>query len=420
MNIHFIGIGGIGISALAQFCHKRGDTITGSEISETSILKNLRAQGIDIVIPQKLENIPKNCDLVIYTEAVSLDNPERREAKNRDIPVKSYFQYLGEISKDFNTIAVCGTHGKTTTVGLLSSGFQAAKFDATVFVGSKLREFKDSNFYRGTNDFLLLEACEYRNNFQFLRPEIVILTNAELDHTDYYLNQSHYRDIFTEFCSRAHTVIHHEDDLDAHMILQKFSGKRIAVPQNTPESITLEISGHHNRKNAALALTLSEELGLPAEDFKKGLKNYTGAWRRQEYLGEKNDIKIFDDYGHHPTEVAATLQAFREHFPGKRIGLIFEPHQFSRTKQFFDEFCEVLSQADETGIFPIYEARDSEEDKKSVSIKDLISNIPNSMPIKNHENINKFAKRLAPGDILIFMGAGDIDEFARKFMNSYI
>ncbi len=418
MHIHFIGIGGIGISALAQFCHERGDQVSGSDLSETGILAKLKEQGIKVFVPQKTENIPEQCDLVVYSEAVSVDNPERVEAKNRGIREKSYFAYLGYVSRDFRTIAVCGTHGKTTTVGLLASGFQVAEFDATVFVGSKLREFESSNFHPGSNDWLLVEACEYRNNFQFLHPEIVILTNAELDHTDFYRDADHYRDTFADFCKDAKIVIYHEGDTDAEAVLKDFSGEKIVVKAGeTQDFASLQISGAHNRANAALAFALAQYLELDLEKFKQGLESYRGAWRRQEFLGEINGVQVFDDYGHHPTEIRATLQAFRERFPDWKVGLIFEPHQFSRTRQFFSEFCEALSQADEVGIFPIYAARDTEKDKLAVSVQDLIDHISGAEKIETQKDAQNFVKNLEAGDVLLFMGAGVIDQFAKEFLD---
>ena len=425
MNIHFIGIGGIGISALAQYCHHRGDTITGSEATETNILPRLRALGIPILIPQNANNIPSECDLIVYTEAVSADNPERQEAEKRKIPQQSYFQYLGEISKGHRTIAVCGTHGKTTTVGLIASGFQGVGFDATVFVGSTLHEFGESNFQLGTNGWLLVEACEYRNNFQFLHPEVVVLTNVELDHIDFYKSEEHYFQTFRDFCSKAKMVICHNNDPNVDVLFGKIENEKLTLETNleTNNDLSLQIHGEHNRANAKLALKLARLLKLDLEKFKKGLKNYKGAGRRQEYLGEKKGIKIFDDYGHHPTEITATLQSFREQFPGKKIGLIFEPHQFSRTKQFLSAFGEALSQADIVGIYPIYAARDTESDKQSVSVQDLMRVIEasrNSIStniVEKFEDAEKILEQLEEGDVLIFMGAGKIDQFAKQFLS---
>lgn len=415
MNIHFIGIGGIGISALAQFCHHRGDQITGSEAAETNILSRLRTLEIPIEIPQRASNIPLECDLIVYTEAVPENNPERVEAKRRHLPQKSYFEYLGEVSKGFRTIAVCGTHGKTTTVGLIASAFQEAHFDATIFIGSTLKVLGESNFHLGTNDWLLVEACEYRNNFRFIDPEVVVLTNMELDHTDFYKSEAQYFKTFHDFCSKAKTIICHQGAIDKRFgDSKKKAPEFIISSKNALQNIELSIYGDHNRENAQLALTLGKILKLDLATFKQGLKKYKGAGRRQEYLGEKKGIKFFDDYGHHPTEIIATLQAFRERFPGKQIGLIFEPHQFSRTKQFLSAFRESFQQADIVGIFPIYAARDTAEDKQSVSVQDLVEGIDHVSLVKNLEEVNGLFAKLNKGDVLIFMGAGQIDQLAKS------
>ncbi len=428
MDIHFIGIGGIGISALAQFCKNRGDTISGSESQQTGTFELLQNQGIEIKIPQQAKNIPLNCDLVIYTEAIGEDNPERVEALKRNLPIKTYFEFLGEISKDFHTIAVTGTHGKTTTTGLIAAGFKTAHFDATIFVGSKLQELGNANFHAGSNDFLLLEACEYRANFRFLYPEIVILTNAELDHVDFYKNEEHYIETFTEFCAKAKTVIYHKDDKNAQIILKNFTGQKIAVDSNDPSFKTskkkLHLSGEHNRENAILALScaqlLFEKEDAQMNQFKKGLEKFSGAWRRQEFLGEKEinnkKIQVFDDYGHHPTEIIATLQGLREKFPNKKIGLIFEPHQYSRTRKFFDEFLTALAHADFIGIFPIYAARDTQADKQSVCIDNFCEKNPAIQKIETQKDAQLFTQKLNENDILLFMGAGVIDVFAHEFL----
>ena len=419
IKIHFIGIGGIGISALAQLCKSRGDLVSGSEIQETGISEILRKQNIEVKIPQKATNIPKNCDLIIYTEAIGADNPELLEAKKQEIPLKSYFEFLGEISTQFRTIAVAGTHGKTTTTGILTAGFLEAGFDPTIFVGSKLNELSGSNFHSGSNDFLLVEACEYRNNFQFLAPEIVLLTNVELDHIDFYQNEAHYFETFQKFCEKAKVVIFHENDQNAATILENFKGLKIAVsPEDISKLPALTLSGNHNRENAALAFACAHHLNV--DDFASGSQKFSGAWRRQEYLGNftLNDKKllVYDDYGHHPTEIVATIQSFREKFPHQKIGLIFEPHQYSRTREFFEAFLEAFKSADLVGIFPIYAARDTDLDKSSISRHHFIKVNENIQKIDTQEDLSIFAKDLQEGDVLLFMGAGKIDTFAHSIL----
>ncbi len=414
MKIHFIGIGGIGTSALAQYCLRRGDSVTGSNQGETEIIPKLREQGMKVMIDgQKTDNIPEVCDLVVYSEAISEENPERQEATKRKITQKSYFESLGEISKDFRTIAVAGTHGKTTTSGMIAAGSLAADFSATFFVGSTLKEFGGSNFHSGTNEYAVIEACEYRENFRFLHPEIIVLTNVEWDHPDYYQTEEQYLKAFQSFLAKAKTVIFHEEDVMATKLLQTLSVEKIPVKRT---SLDLSVSGDHNQANAALAMQLAKYLELDLENFKQGLEQFTGAGRRQEYLGEKNGVNIFDDYAHHPTEVRATIQAMREKFPESKIVVIFEPHQFSRTRVFLDEFVEALNTADEVGLFPIYEARDSQEDKATVSIESLQEKIAGSVSVKTKEEADQFLQKFEKGDAVVFMGAGRISGFVREFL----
>lgn len=418
MNIHFVGIGGIGVSGLAQFCLSRGDQVTGSEMQETEILPLLRSLGIEVSIPQKAANVPQDCELLVYSEAVPDDNPERQFAADRGIPQKSYFQYLGEVSRDYRVIAVAGTHGKTTTTGMIAAGFQTAGFDGTVLVGSTLREFEGSNFHAGNNQWLLVEACEYRENFQFLKPEIVVLTNVEWDHPDYYETEEQYLEAFRNFVQDAKTVICHQDDEVVWDLLEDFKGERRAIPRQSPNSweFLLSVFGDMNHRNATLALGLADKLELNLEYFKKGLGQFSGTGRRQEFLGEWKGIKVFDDYGHHPTEIRSTLEAFRDKFPEKKVALVYEPHQFSRTREFFADFVEALRLADHLALHPIYGTRDTAEDRAAVSIDSLLEHLENARKVEHTDHIRDFASALDEGDVLLFMGAGRIGDVARNFL----
>lgn len=414
MNIHFVGIGGIGISGVAQFCALRGDRVTGSDIGESEIFPSLRKAGIRISMPQKAENVPLDTDLIVYSEAVASDNPERVFAQQNNIPQKSYFEFLGEIARDYRVIAVAGSHGKTTITGMIAAGFQSSRHDASVFVGSTLPELGGSNFHKGTNDWMVVEACEYRRNFRFLKPEIVVLTSMEWDHPDSYPTESSYFEAFQEFIKPAQKVIFHADDQGAEKALQGFSGTQI--PVSSSGEIELSVFGEHNQRNALLALEVAKTLELSEERFRIGLSHFRGAGRRQEFLGEVDGVKIYDDYGHHPTEIRSVLSAFRKKFPDSRIGIIYEPHQFSRTREFFDGFIEALKLADQAALFPIYEARDSDADKAAVSLDHLIAQISGACKVENFENVHEFLSSLREGDILLFMGAGKISSFARKFL----
>lgn len=423
MKIHFIGIGGIGISGLAQLCHHRGDTVQGSDISDSVIFPILRTKNIPLFPQQGAENITKDLDLVVYTEAIPLDNPELLRAKELDLPCKTYFEYLGEISQDYFTVAVAGTHGKTTTTALIAAGCLASEFEATFLVGSTLDEFGGSNFYpaglTSGKPVLIVEACEYRENFRFLDPDIVILTSIEWDHPDYFKSRDQYLDAFRNFIKNTKTVIYHHDDFMALEMLEDFDGERIAVPKQSDNSLQflLKIFGEFNERNALLALTLAAKLDMDIENFKEGVGSYRGAGRRQEFLGEQSGVKFYDDYAHHPTEVSRLLQGFRKKFPKAKIGLVYEPHQFSRTKQFFSEFLTAFEYADEVGLWPIYAARDTDEDKK-FKLESFIDHNANLQIVRSVEDIDNFKEKFGKGDVIIFCGAGKISTVAREYLEA--
>ena len=422
MKLHFVGIGGIGISALAQFCGDRGDEISGSEFdAKNPILSILRAKNFKIFLTHEKKNVPENCDAVIFSEAIDEKNPELILAAEKKIPRFSYFEFLGKISENFCTIAIAGTHGKTTTTALAAAGFLAAEFWPTIFVGAQISEFSGQNFLAGKNNFLLLEACEYRENFKFLSPEICVLTSIDFDHPDSFSDEKKYFAAFSNFVKNTKFVIFHETDENVKKILKNFRGQKIAISKKSSEKFT-KICGQKNRENAAAAFEISKILKknfqqkICEKKFISGIENWRGAARRQEFLTKKNGVKFFSDYGHHPAEIRATIQFFREKFPQKKIGLIFEPHQFSRTKKFFREFLASFSAADATGIFPIYAARDSKKDRE-FRVEKFCEKNAKIQKIENFADVKNFLKKNSPA-ILIFMGAGKIDFFAREFLQN--
>ncbi len=418
MHIYCIGIGGIGLSAVAQFCHQQGHSVSGSDQQESAITHLLQSKGIRVYTPQHKKNIPDECDVVIYSEAIDTQHAERVEAQRRSIPLYSYFEFLGHISQKYTTIAVAGTHGKTTTCGLIAGGAMAASFDATFFVGSTLPLFENSNFHSGSNEFIVLEACEYRNNFRFLTPDITLITNIEWDHPDAYKTEKEYFNAFRSFLLQSNTVIYHSDDHVTKDLLRDIPTQKIEVDFQASQVDTLTLFGDHNKRNAHLALALGNILPLDIQSFRKGVLHFSGTGRRQEHIGSYNGILVYDDYGHHPTEIKATIDAFRSKFPGSRIGLLYEPHQFSRTHTFQKEFETVLSTPDVVGIYPIYEARDSAEDKSKISSAILAESITNAHLVTTHDDVRNLCAHLQENDILLFMGAGNISRFAREWMQS--
>ncbi len=418
MKIHFVGIGGIGISALAQLCLARGDEVSGSDVCETEIFPALRKLDIKLFTDQRAGNVAEDIDVLIYSEAVPIENLERMQAAELGRPQYSYFEYLGKVAEKYKVIAVAGTHGKTTTTAMISRALQEVDFDPSVIVGTTLQEFDGSNFYLGTDSWLLVEACEYRENFRFLSSEIAILTSVEHDHFDAFPTEESYFSAFKNFVRKSKMVIYHQDDAGAEKVLEQYKGMKVAVPQQSEHSweYLLQVNGQYNYDNAALALVLANQLELNTEDFKRGLGKYQGAGRRQEFLGEVNGVKIYDDYAHHPSEIAALLTGFRKKFPKTKIGIIFEPHQHSRTAALLGEFVAALQLADEVGIFPIYPARDTEEDKKVMPNSKFRAVVPNSVAIDSQKDAEEFLQKFTKGDVVIFCGAGNISGFAREII----
>ncbi len=418
MKIHFVGIGGIGISALAQLCLVRGDEISGSDICETEIFPALKKLNIKLFTEQKAENISNDIDILVYSEAIPPENPERMRAAELGRKQYSYFEYLGKVAENYNVIAIAGTHGKTTTTAMIARGMQEVELDPSIIVGTTLREFDGSNFHLGTDNWLIVEACEYRENFRFLKPDIAILTSVEHDHFDAFPTENDYFMAFEKFVKNSKLVIYHEFDEGAEKALKNYKGSRLAMPRQSEHSweYLLKVHGQYNYDNATLALALASQLELNTEDFKRGLGKYESAGRRQELIKNVNGINIYDDYAHHPSEIRALLQGFRKKFPAAKLGIIFEPHQHSRTAALLEEFVEALQLADKIGLFPIYPARDSEEDKKAMPDSKFRSAVPNSIPINTERDAKKFLSDFSKGDVVIFCGAGNISQFAHKIL----
>ncbi len=416
VKIHFVGIGGIGTSALAQLCLARGDEVSGSDVCETEIFPALRELDMKLYVGQKEENVSKDVDILVYSEAVPADNPERMRAAELGRRQYSYFEYLGKVAENYHVIAVAGTHGKTTTTAMIARAMQEVEFDPSIIVGTTIKEFGGSNFHLGSDPWLVVEACEYRENFRFLKPDIAILTSVEHDHFDAFPTEESYFAAFENFVKNSKLVICHQHDTGAEKALKNYKGARLAMPRqgdNTWEYL-LKVNGQYNQDNATLALALASEMDLNTEDFKRGLGKYEGAGRRQEFLGERNGVKIYDDYAHHPSEISALLKGFKNKYPAAKIGIIFEPHQHSRTAALLGEFVEALELADEVGLFPIYPARDTEADKKAMPDSKFRASVKNGVAIDSQQDAENFVTQFNSGDIVIFCGAGNISQFVRE------
>ncbi len=408
-HVHFIGIGGIGISALAKMMHHRGVKVSGINDSESpKTLDELRNAGIPIHnVPGESWNIME-ADAYVYSVAWEGRAPKVLEAaRATGKPVLTYFEALGEVAKEYKVVAISGTHGKTTTTAMTAQALIAAGLDPTVIVGSLVNfgDGKKSNFRASastslsattSNKLLVVEACEYKRHFLHFHPYIFAVTNIELDHPDYYKDLADVESAFAEAASQAEIVLTTES-IESHLL---------SVPE-------LKVPGEHNRKNAALALAICDALDVDLEKAKEALENFTGSWRRFEYKGETSSgAKVYDDYAHHPTEIRATLSAIKQNQGNnQRIIAVFEPHMFSRTRTLFNEFTKSFEDADEVIIAPIYPAR--EDPIVGITAQALAQAISqqgkNAQHTETLHDAVKIVDQLASsGDTILFMSAGDI------------
>jgi len=446
MKIHFIGIGGIGVSALARYFLEKGHKISGSDLVSSEITEALKNKGAKIFTgPHKSKNLPKDIELVIYSPAVQKSNPELKKAlkiKNLKLKIKilSYPEALGELTKKHFTIAISGTHGKSTTTAMVALILIKAGLDPTVIVGTKLKEFNDSNCRIGKSKYLVIEADEHFASFLNYWPKIIVLTALEADHLDYYKNFRNYILAFKKFISHLPdngSLLINNDDKNIRKLTENRSPLlKYSLRQKEAKKLRkiLKIPGEHNVANALAALAVARVLKIPDKVSFKALSEYKGAWRRFEiftkYLNAK-PYTLISDYAHHPTKIKVTLKTVREKFPNKKIWVIFQPHQYQRTYYLFDDFVEVLKNArvDKIIITDIFDVagREEEKIKKKVSSEKLVKAINKSSVIylkkeKIVEYLKKNLKGGLPteasakaGEVVIIMGAGDIYKLCERF-----
>ena len=448
VHVHFIGIGGISMSGLAEILLEKGFTISGSDAKESDLTRALAAKGVRIFYGQQAENIIPGIDVVVYTAAIHPDNPEFAEAEKQQLPMLSRAELLGEIMDNFkNSVAIAGTHGKTTTTSMMSEILLAAKVDPTVTVGGILPSI-GGNLRVGSSDIFVSEACEYTNSFLNFRPRYSIILNVEAEHLDFFKDLADIRNSFHKFAGNTPadgaTIINGEildyaaivKGLPQQIITYGFDSSfdfyaedltydNKACPSFTAmhggeqiADIRLSVPGRHNAANALAAIACAVTMGIPAEAIVTGLDAFHGADRRFQYKGCVDGVTIIDDYAHHPTEIRATLTAARN-YPHKRLVLVFQPHTFSRTKAFLDDFADVLSMADVVVLADIYAAR--EQNTYGISSKDILSRLKakgtEAYYFPSFEEIEKFLlKNCIDQDLLITMGAGNVVEIGEVLL----
>lgn len=440
IHVHFIGIGGISMSGLAEILLEEGFTISGSDAKQSALTDSLAKKGATIYIGQKASNLSIRPALVVYTAAIREDNEEFKAAVDAGIPMLSRAELLGQIMDNYEkSIAVAGTHGKTTTTSMISQILLVAKADPTISVGGIL-EAIGGNIRVGGSEVFITEACEYTNSFLHFHPKYSIITSVEAEHLDFFKDIDDIRRSFHEFagntshdgvliingqiaaldqitnnlsCSVTTYGLCENDDFYAKNITYNDHACGTYTLMHKTEdlgTVSLSVPGKHNVSNSLAAIALCLNLGLPLDVIKKGLLQFGGTKRRFEYKGTKNGITVIDDYAHHPTEVAATLTAARN-YPHGRIICVFQPHTYSRTKAFLSDFARVLSMADVVVLADIYAAR--EKNTIGISSKDLLAELQKngqeSYYFPSFDEIEKFlSEKCINNDLLITMGAGDV------------
>lgn len=459
-HVHFIGIGGISMSGLAQILLKEGFTVSGSDAKESALTRQLETLGATVVYPQKAENIASDIDVIVYTAAIHEDNPEFAAAKASGKPLLSRAEFLGQLMNNYaRSVAVAGTHGKTTTTSMITHVLLAAHADPTISVGGILKTI-GGNIRVGSSDCFVTEACEYTNSFLHFYPKYSVVLNVEAEHLDFFKDYNDIRRSFHQFLSNTADdgaiILNGEipdlaaltEGLAATLITYGFE-KNLSVyasdisyndfgcasfvvhdqhGKQTP--VTLHVPGRHNISNALAAYAVTAQMGIAPKVIAEGLSAFTGTDRRFQYKGTlpgtdpangSRPITVIDDYAHHPTEIRATLHAARN-YPHTRIVCVFQPHTYSRTKAFLDDFADALSLADMVVLADIYAAR--ETDDLGVSSKDILDRLKAKgvnawyFPTgETFDGIEKFLlKNCIDGDLLITMGAGNISEVGEQLL----
>lgn len=425
------------MSGLAHILLVRGCKVTGSDRTKTPITEVLEKDGAEIYIGQRAENI-KNPDLVVYTAAISADNPELCAAREKGIPTLERADFLGELMLDYNMpLSVSGTHGKTTTTSMLTNVMLHAKTDPTVLVGGELNTI-GGNYRIGSQKYLVFEGCEYVDSFLKFNPFAAIILNIEADHLDYFSGIEQIKQSFAAFISKIPEngfVVVNSDDKNAMDASKSakceiitygkdgdFSYKNLVFDENgfgvfdvyfknSPiAKIHLSVGGEHNVSNALAVFAAAHKLGIPSGTVSEGIAKFTGTKRRFEYKGSFNGAKVFDDYAHHPTEISATYNIAKR-MTHKKIHVVFQPHTYSRTNALFDDFVTALGNFDSVTVTDIYAAR--EKNTIGISSESIADKIENARYISDFAEISEHLKKtVQPGDIVITMGAGTITDLS--------
>ncbi|MGI6012265.1 MAG: UDP-N-acetylmuramate--L-alanine ligase [Ruminococcus sp.] len=449
IHIHFIGIGGISMSGLAEILLEEKFKISGSDARKSALTDALEKRGATLYYGQRASNIDPSTDLVVYTAAIHPDNPEYQEALRLNLPMLTRAQLLGQIMKNYEIpIAVSGTHGKTTTTSMISHILLAADCDPTISVGGILPAIH-GNIRVGNSETFITEACEYTNSFHSFFPKISIILNMDADHLDFFKDIDDIRQSFHKFAQllpKEGTLIINSDTPEYSVVTRDLGCNIITYGLDNPDALysaanitydekghptfdcvkngqktasySLKVPGLHNVSNALASIALAELLGISAEKIQEGFLSFTGTDRRFQYKGEIGGVTIIDDYAHHPTEIKATLTSAHQ-YPHRKLWCVFQPHTYTRTKALLPDFAQALTLADEVVLCDIYAAR--EKNTVGISSTDLQKQIQKlGTPCQYFPTFDQIENYLlencTQGDLLITMGAGDVVTIGEKLL----
>ena len=451
-KLHFVGIGGIGMSGIAEILLTEGFKVSGSDRALSEVTERLQQLGAVVSEGHRAENLADDVDALVYSSAVQPDNPEVVEAQRRKIPVIRRAEMLAEVMRLKYGIGIAGTHGKTTTTSMVSLVLMEGGLDPTVIVGGKLRGLGGTNARLGRGEFIVVEADEFDRSFLSITPTIAVLTTLETDHLDCYRDLEDIKGAFIQFANKVPFygfIVLCLDEPALQDIMPQLSKKKIIGYGLNPQSdlqavdllhrdnsvtftvvkagadlgrVTLQIPGKHNVQNALAAIAVGLELGVPFEQARQGIEKFTGVNRRWEKKGEAGGVSLYDDYAHHPTECRAALSGAKAGWR-RRVVCVFQPHLYSRTRDFAEEFGKAFLLSDVLVVTDVYPAR--EEPIQGVS-GELIANAAKQYGHKNvlympdKKNVPALLAEIArSGDIIITMGAGDIWKYGEEFLKLY-
>lgn len=450
-RLHFVGIGGAGMSGIAEVVKENGFEVSGSDMGEGQVIDYLKNLGISIASKHEAKNV-ENADLVVYSSAIPYDNAELVEARNRRIPIIRRAEMLGELMRLKYTLAIAGTHGKTTTTSFVGQIWEEANLDPTIIVGGVVKG-KGSGAKVGRGDYLIAESDEFDRSFLSMMPSSAIITNIDADHLDTYGNIDEIKAAFVEFANKVPfygQVIVCLDDPNVQQILSrlkkpvitygftrqaKYRVDNLHFENGLPHfeilndgvslgQFQLKIPGRHNVLNATAAIALAVEEGIDIEAARRAVAAFEGVKRRFEFIGEKNGVKVFDDYAHHPTEAAATLLGFREAFPDCRLIVAFQPHLFTRTRDQHEAFGSAFANCDVLLVTDIYPSRERPIEGVTGSL------VSDSATDRGHRDsrfvgdqmnlLPLLKKELRPNDVVVLMGAGNVWKLGSKILEECI